>query len=63
MRISHVGVFSAKTHEFTTIEELEESKVQDSASSCTHKVSYNDDKDDQHNQHRTRNRNALYAQQ
>ena len=32
MRISHVGVFSAKTHEFTTIEELEESKVQDSAS-------------------------------
>ena len=30
------------------LEKLEESKVQDSASSCTHSVNYNGDKRDQH---------------
>ena len=33
-------------------EKSEKSKVQDSASPCTHTVNYNDDKYDQHNQPR-----------
>ena len=51
MRTSHVRVYSAK--------KSEEPRVQDSASSCTDNVNYNDDKYDQHDQPRKSTRQTF----